>query len=831
MRLKKLISLLTSVTMVFAMNSYPIVFAESEKVEIPEITPESKISDDLKEHFEADPTGVYPVVMWFENISDTEVETKIENEIGYDIASVEVDYDTPSNELIGELQRAAISDPDENLEYLMQKYMQLTEDSRKAERKRVDAYRSARLDIVEDMITSKTASYLKELAVADESVLFVSHYAPMSVCLLTQDEIITASKNDKVEELTLYEPMKVEECTINLGTTTSTMGIERINNTLSLTGNNVTIGFYESGTLSSSYYAAYGINSSHVTIIGSSYSSGYHSTYCAGIAAGNNGVAPAANIYSASSHYDHSTFNWTNYSSAQLSNLESMIVAGANIISMSWHWTGQGNIYNNYAKYVDYLISNTGITIVCASGNDSSQYLGAPGTAYNAITVNGFIDQYDDQARNILNDYAYKHGSGCLKPDVVGPSLNSGTSIATPYIAGMIALMYEYKPSLKVMPETTKAILISSCHEKCSKLLVGNTLYDLSETMTAGLTDRQGAGIPNVYRMISTVSQHSYGNGVLNTDNDYERYVHFTQPKYNSSYINVAMAYLQTNIPSDTTSGEKDDCDISVTNNATTKTSTHGTSSTEMVYRTTSSDSSYSMRIYRFSGQSNQIKYGYAWSTDTDVYHPSIEMDGMYMLQNYNSNLYLSLNSSNSRAYQTSYENIVNGNWIMNITSVNNSTYWMKNSSTNNNGLGQGDSISNNNYYAVDSSTSASTPITLQFNTDTGTYTIKRTINGSTYALGISNNSTATGAYANWQPYSVNNRSQKWYLETVNNGPGDVNLDGTINNTDKTLLDQSLIGAVVFTNNMQKYMADVNRDGCIDTTDALFLLKIINGII
>ena len=499
---------------------------------------------------------------------------------------------------------------------------------------------------------------------------------------------------------------------------------------------------------------------------------------------------------------------------------------------MSWRFTNQGNVYNNYAKYIDYLISNTNTTIVCCSGNDPSQYLAAPGTAYNAITVNGFIDQYNGNTQNILNDYAYNHGSGCYKPDIVGPSLFNGTSTATPYIAGMIALLYDFKPALETIPEATKAILIASCHEKCAKVLINDTtLTNLTETMTDGLTDRQGAGIPNMYRMINIVSQHCYGNGVLNADNGYERYVNFIQPKYSSSNINVSMAYLQTNVPSNNTSGQKDDCDLSVTNNGTTKTSSKPTSSTEMVYRAMTSDPAYSMRIYKYSGASTQIRYGYAWSTDADVYHPSDEMDGMYRLKNYNSNLYLSLNTANSKAFQNSLGNITNGNWILEITSATNSTYWLKNSSTSNNGLGVGGTISNNNYYAVDGSTNASTVINLNFDEDTGAYTIKRTVNGAIYALGISGSSTSSGAFANWQPYSANNKSQKWYLETINNGPGDVNLDGSVNASDQTLLNQFLMGSASLSGNLQYYMADVNRDGYINSADSLVLYKIINGII
>lgn len=327
--------------------------------------------------------------------------------------------------------------------------------------------------------------------------------------------------------------------------------------------------------------------------------------------------------------------------------------------------------------------------------------------------------------------------------------------------------------------------------------------------------------------MIALIYQYCYGNGSLNANNGYERDVHFVQPSNSSSYINVSMAYLQTNVPTDTASGVKDDCDLELKNNSITSRSSKMTSSTEMIYKKMSSDSSYTMKIYKYSGKSSEIKYAYAWSTDADIYYPSTEMDGMYLLKNYNSNMYLSLNNSNSKAYQDSFDNAVSSKWILSVFSATSGTYWAKNASTSGKGIGVGNAISNNNYYALDDSTSATTPVTLQFNKDSGTYTLKRIVNGATYALGISNSSTASGAYANWQPYSANNKSQKWYLETINTRPGDINLDGKINNTDVTLLNKYLSGAVSLSGNMQKYMADVNRDGEIDVLDAVLLQQIL----
>jgi hypothetical protein len=288
------------------------------------------------------------------------------------------------------------------------------------------------------------------------------------------------------------------------------------------------------------------------------------------------------------------------------------------------------------------------------------------------------------------------------------------------------------------------------------------------------------------------------------------------------------MAYLQTNVPTDSASGPKDNYNLQLTNNGSTYTSAKATSSTEMIYKATSSSSDYTMRIYKSSGQSASVKYGYAWSTDGYLYYPSTEMDGAYYLKNYNSGLYLSLNSSDSKAYQSSFDNINLGTWNLWLSSS--TSYWLKNLNTSNTGLGFGNTISSNNYYAIDGSTSSITDVTLQFNESSGTYTFMRTLNGVTYALGILDSSTSENAYACWRPYSSTNKSQKWYLETVNIRTGDVNVDGSVDTNDITMLNQYLAGSVSFSNNYRSYMADVNKDGSIDTIDRIILYRIINGL-
>ena len=100
----------------------------------------------------------------------------------------------------------------------------------------------------------------------------------------------------------------------------------------------------------------------------------------------------------------------------------------------------------------------------------------------------------------------------------------------------------------------------------------------------------------------------------------------------------------------------------------------------------------------------------------------------------------------------------------------------------------------------------------------------------TTSALGIYNNSTATGAAAAWSPYTSTNTYQQWYLEPVAYQRGDVNIDGTINATDALLVSQSTAGTRTLSD-LEKYLADVNGDGQVNTADTQMINQISVGTI
>ncbi len=124
----------------------------------------------------------------------------------------------------------------------------------------------------------------------------------------------------------------------------------------------------------------------------------------------------------------------------------------------------------------------SGVVVVAAAGNSGPEFqtIKSPGVSGQIITVGGFDDNRFDEI-NFNEDFfeiaqfssrgpAFKR----YKPDVIAPSVDitscginknyttlSGTSVATPMIAGLAALMYQREPSLK--PDDIKRKLISMC--------------------------------------------------------------------------------------------------------------------------------------------------------------------------------------------------------------------------------------------------------------------------------------------------------------------------------------------------------------------------------
>lgn len=747
-----------------------------------------------------------PVYIWYNGINENEVEEEIENKIGFNEESLDFEFDMASEELISALS----TNDDDNIKYLMSSHIKKTEPQRKKEKEKTDIYLKCRKELLADIYNKKGNEIIESLGLSAEKVKYISHYSPVIVAELSSDEILKVAENSNVDSVSLYDCINPEICTIGANNhIKDVMGVSKINQSLNLNGEGVGIGIIDLYNIEERDCDSE-LSFGRVTHVGTEWyessnaNNNYtHTAYCATVAAGTNGVASGSDIYDTSYHplNDDST----NYNYQMMPNLEALI--GNNnvgVISISLAFGRESN-YSNFEKYVDRLISETKATIVVASGNNDNSVISSPGLAYNVITVNGFHEEgiNTSQYRKVLDSYSYMNDDGCCKPDIIADSLNNGTSTATPVVAGMIALLYQYKPSLKAFPELTKAILTASCHEKLE-----------GELLSEGLSDRQGAGIPNMYSMISIVAQHSYYVGTINSS--YSK-VNFIQPKYNASKINVSLAFLQN--PSNPA-----DLDLILygSTNSVIGSSLNDNSSTELIYNQLISESDrYSFKILNQSGAMN-LSYACAWSTEKAQFIPATENEGVFYIKNNKSDYYMTLNTSTMRLYQSAFADSNTQKWSL---KSNGSSFKIQTSATQNKQM-----FFDSSYIAKVTSSLGSSGIKIVNNND-GTISFKKISSGIEYGLGVSNNSTAANAQLVWSTYSASNKSQKWSLELIGYKRGDIDRNGILNSNDvEAIIDiyNSIRSETTHTyDDVQIYLADFDGNGTINVLDASYLVSLI----
>lgn len=214
---------------------------------------------------------------------------------------------------------------------------------------------------------------------------------------------------------------------------------------------------------------------------------GQHGTHVCGTIAGGQtskglsiGVAPQANLLVAGVLIGDTTLR------TLLEGISWAIERGADIINMS---LGLSYYEPLFAEVLDILVNQYGILPVVAIGNENHGNTSSPGNAYNAFSV-GAIEKLPD---NKVDVAFFSSGASLVfpgdepnglvtKPDVVAPGAQvyscipptktpdgtyeynymDGTSMATPHVAGVAALLMASKPAapvtdiMKVLKETAQ---------------------------------------------------------------------------------------------------------------------------------------------------------------------------------------------------------------------------------------------------------------------------------------------------------------------------------------------------------------------------------------
>ncbi|MFJ5776057.1 S8 family peptidase [Streptomyces sp. NPDC093094] len=199
-----------------------------------------------------------------------------------------------------------------------------------------------------------------------------------------------------------------------------------------------------------------------------------HGTHVASIAAGTGaksggkykGVAPGATILNGKVLDDTGSGD----DSGILAGMEWAAAEGADVVNLSLGGP-DGPGVDPLEAAVDKLSAEKGILFAIAAGNSGPETVGSPGSADAALTV-GAVDDTDVLAP--FSSTGPRVGDGAIKPDVTAPGVDitaasakgsvieqevgenpagyltiSGTSMATPHVAGAAAILKQQHPDWK----------------------------------------------------------------------------------------------------------------------------------------------------------------------------------------------------------------------------------------------------------------------------------------------------------------------------------------------------------------------------------------------
>lgn len=279
----------------------------------------------------------------------------------------------------------------------------------------------------------------------------------------------------------------------------------------------------------------------------------------------------------------------------------------------------------------------------------------------------------------------------------------------------------------------------------------------------------------------------------------------------------MCVAFLHSGVNNN--SGDDLDVDITLEKRDGTAvgTSNASKSSTELLYKpTTTAD--YKLRVYKF-GSVNQetTKYGYAWSTDkTYNYYVGNRntVDIVCYLHNSGSNYYLTQNLSTNALTQQSYTGNINQMWLL-TENYSTGDYTICNAGSKDNGITKGSSLGGG-YYQAKITTGGTIPIDYNSIWDGS-----KQIVYSNYALLPNTSSLSLGTAMAWKLFDATDNTQNWFLEVIPYHKGDANHDGVLNTSDVTKI-QSIITGIQNGQtyiNLEMYLADFDSNGVVNTAD------------
>jgi len=221
------------------------------------------------------------------------------------------------------------------------------------------------------------------------------------------------------------------------------------------------------------------------------------------------GVAPGVNLYIAKVLSSSGSGTATQI----INGIQWCIEKGVDIMSASLGTATGSDGLDSLSRAVNSAVVDHGIVATIAAGNsgDAPQTVGSPGAAEHALTVGAVAKMKDGL---VLAPFSSRgpNLAGVLKPEVVSPGVltvsadagttsgyvaGTGTSMATPFAAGAVALLLQANPSLT--PANVKSLVASTARDIGAIGADNNSGFGLIDgygLVTAGLGGSQAGTLP-----------------------------------------------------------------------------------------------------------------------------------------------------------------------------------------------------------------------------------------------------------------------------------------------------------------------------------------------